>query len=451
VAELAISRRVGQRRAGKPGRHLFASSVEKTKLETSASIEIARHTLLSCGLILAIGTVAGLLAQKIRIPDVAVFLIAGVAIGPQMLGLIDIKAGSALNQIILLFGASYILFDGGASLRFDVLKQVWITILTIATVGVLVTAGITGLAAHYILGIPASVALLLGASLASTDPATLVPIFRQIHIRDRVAQTVMSESAFNDAVASIVTFAVLAAATGSGEFSLMSSLSDLLKQSVVGVVAGIVLGYMAAFLIAHERWAILAEYAPVVTLVAVIGAYFAASGLQASGFMAVFVFGIVLGNKEAFGFRMEAGEAQKLDEFVLTTAFIMRLFIFILLGTQVDFTLIGRYALGGVTLVTILMLVARPVTVLLCALPDRRARWSFAELLFMCWTRETGVIPAALAGLLLGIKAPGAQLIASVTFIAILMTILIQAPTTKWLARRLGLLATDKGARRAPQ
>jgi cell volume regulation protein A len=78
--------------------------------------------------------------------------------------------------------------------------------------------------------------------------------------------------------------------------------------------------------------------------------------------------------------------------------------------------------------------------VFLCAAPDRRARWSFEEMLFMCWTRETGVIPAALAGLLLGMKAPGAQMIASVTFIAILMTILIQAPTTQWLGRRLGLL-----------
>ena len=77
------------------------------------------------------------------------FLVAGIAIGPHALGLIDVKAGSALNQIILLFGASYILFDGGAALRFDVLKQVWITILIIATVGVLITAGITGLAAHY--------------------------------------------------------------------------------------------------------------------------------------------------------------------------------------------------------------------------------------------------------------------------------------------------------------
>lgn len=96
--------------------------------------------------------------------------------------------------------------------------------------------------------------------------------------------------------------------------------------------------------------------------------------------------------------------------------------------------------MGGIVVVTILMLVARPLTVFLCALPDRRARWSFDEMLFMCWTRETGVIPAALAGLLLGMKAPGAQIIASVTFIAILMTILIQAPTTKWLASKLELL-----------
>ena len=413
-------------------------------METSASIEIAKHTLLAFGLILAIGTVAALLAQKIRVPDVAVFLVAGIAIGPQALDLVQIKADSALNQIILLFGASYILFDGGAALRIEVLKRVWITIVVIATVGVLITAGIVALAAHTILGAPPIVALLLGATIASTDPATLVPIFRQVRIRDRVAQTITSESAFNDPMAAILTFSVLAVAMGSDQFSAMSAISDLLKQSVIGIVAGIALGYLAAFLIAHERWAFLAEYAPVVTLVAMIGAYFAADGLQASGFMAVFVFGIMLGNKQSFGFRMEAGEAQKLDEYVLTTAFIMRLFIFILLGAQVDFTLIGRYGLGGIAVVSILMLVARPMTVFLCAWPDRRARWSLQELLFMCWTRETGAIPAALAGLLLGVKAPGAQMIASVTFIAILMTILIQAPTTQWLGRRLGLLDTDE-------
>jgi cell volume regulation protein A len=413
-------------------------------VQATAAIEIAKHILLSGGLILAIGTITGLLAQKIKIPDVAVFLVAGMAIGPQALGLIDIKADSALNQIILLFGASYILFDGGASLRFDVLKQVWITIVVIATVGVLITAAITGVAAYYVLGVPWIVALLLGATLASTDPATLVPIFRQVHIRDRVAQTVMSESAFNDAMGAIVTFGVLGVAMGTGEFSLTSSMLDLLKQSLIGIVAGVGLGYLAALLIAHERLGFLANYAPVVTLVAVIGAYFAADGLQASGFMAVFVFGIMIGNKDSYGFNMEAGEARKLDEYVSTTAFIMRLFIFILVGAQVDFALMGQYLTGGVIVVTVLMLVARPVTVFACALPDRRARWSVREMLFMCWTRETGVIPGALAGLLLGMKAPGAQLIASVTFIAILMTILIQAPTTKWLGKSLGLLDEKK-------
>ena len=415
-------------------------------MEVPASIEIAKHTLLTGGLILAIGTITGLLAQKIKVPDVAVFPIVGMVMGPQALDLINIGADSALNQLILLFGASYILFDGGASLRFQVLKQVWITIVVLATVGVVITAAITGLAAHYVLGVPLIVALLLGATLASTDPATLVPIFQQVNIRDRVAQTVVSESAFNDATGAITTFGVLAVAMGAGEFSLTSSLLDLLKQLVVGVVAGAALGYLAALLIAHERWAFLAEYGPVVTVMAVIGAYFAADGLQASGFTAVFVFGIVLGNQDAFGFKMGASDAKKLQEFVTTTAFIMRLFIFILLGAQVDFELIGQYLLGGIIVVAIFMLVARPVTVFSCALPDRRARWSLNEMLFMCWTRETGVIPAALAGLLLGMKAPAAQMIASVTFIAVLMTILIQAPTTRWLASKLEIL--DKHKRR---
>ena len=412
-------------------------------MHVSTSIEIARHTLLSCGLILAVGTLAAFVAQRIRIPDVAIFLLAGIAIGPHALALIDIGAGSALNQVILLFGASYILFDGGAALRISVLKQVWVTILVLATVGVLITAAVTALAASYVLGLPLAVAVLLGAVLSATDPATLMPIFRVVRIKDRVAQTVVAESAFNDAMGAIATFAALALATGGAEFSPAHVVLDLLKQSLIGIVAGIALGYLAALLIAHEKWAFLAEYAPVVTLVAVIAAYFAASDLQASGFMAVFVFGIVLGNKETLGFQMQAGEEQRLAEFVLTTSFIMRLFIFILLGAQVDFAEVGRHWMGGVAVVAVLMLVARPMAVFLCALPDRRACWRLEELLLMCWTRETGVIPAALAGLLLGVRAPGADIIASVTFVAILMTILIQAPTTEWLGRKLGLLEKE--------
>ncbi len=412
-------------------------------MESSPDIELAKHVLSTFGIIMAFGTAFGLLAQKIKIPDVAIFLLLGMALGPELAGLVDIKADSALNQIILIFGASYILFDGGASLRLKVLKEVWITIVVLATFGVLITAGITAVAAYYVFSLPFIVALLLALTIASTDPATLVPVFKQVKIKERVAQTVLSESAFNDATGAIVTFAVLAIAMGHSEFSIGSALADLGKQAGIGLLAGGILGYLAALLIAHEKFGFFQEYAPVVTLMAVLGAYLGADGMHASGFMAVFVFGIVLGNKDVFGFQMQAGEQEKMEDFVATTAFIMRMFIFILLGTQVDFALMNKYLVGAIIVVAVFMLIARPVTVFLCALPDRRAKWSLQELLFMSWTRETGVIPGALAGLLMGMGAPEAKLIASVTFLAILATILIQATTTQWLAGRLGLLIKD--------
>jgi potassium/hydrogen antiporter len=409
-------------------------------MESSVSLELAKHALLMFGIILAAGTFSGLLARLVRIPDVAVFLLVGMLLGPGVSAIVNIRADSTINQLILIFGASYILFDGGASIRLKVLKEVWITILVISTAGVLITAAITGVAAYYFLGLAPIVALLLGAALASTDPATLVPVFKQVRIKERVAQTVMSESAFNDAMGAILTFTVLGVAMGAGEFSLSDAVSGLLKQSLLGIVVGGVLGYLAAFFISHEKFGFLAEFAPVVTLMAVIGAYMSADGLQSSGFMAVFVFGIMMGNQESLGFKLAQQKDNLLEDYVMTTAFIMRMFIFILLGAQVDFGLMNQYLFSGVAVVVVFMLVARPVTVFLCALPDRRAKWSFREMLFMCWTRETGVIPGALAGMLVGMRAPGAQIIASVTFIAILMTILIQATTTKWLAKKLGLL-----------
>ncbi len=409
-------------------------------MESSASLELAKHALLMFGIILAVGTFSGLLARLVRIPDVAVFLLVGMLLGPGVSDIVNIKADSTINQMIMIFGASYILFDGGASVRLKVLKEVWITIVVISTVGVLITAAITGVAAYYFLGLAPIVALLLGAVIASTDPATLIPVFKQVRIKDRVAQTVMSESAFNDAMGAILTFTVLGVAMGAGEFSAGNAVTDLLKQSLLGIVIGGALGYLAAFFISHEKFGFLAEFAPVVTLMAVIGAYMGADGMHASGFMAVFVFGIMLGNQESLGFKLTQHEDNLLEDYVMTTAFIMRMFIFILLGTQVDFGLMNQYLFSGVTVVIVFMLVARPITVFLCALPDRRAKWSLKEMLFMCWTRETGVIPGALAGMLVGMKAPGAQIIASVTFIAILMTILIQATTTKWLAKKLGLL-----------
>jgi cell volume regulation protein A len=409
-------------------------------METTA-IASAKHLLLVAGIILAAGSMSGIAARRFRAPDVVLFLLAGILLGPEVAGVLDVRADSTFNQVILIFGSCYILFDGGASLKLNVLKHVWITILVISTLGVLITAVATGFAATHLLGLPPLTALLLGASIASTDPATLVPVFKEVHIRERVAQTVVSESAFNDAMSAIVTFAVLGIILGhGGTFSLARAAGALVSNALIGMVAGAVLGYLAALLIAHERFGFLMEYAPLVTLMAVVAAYLSAETLNASGFMAVFVFGVILGNKQSFGLRLERGERGRLEDFVATTSLIMRMFIFILLGSQVSFPLVGKYMGSGILLVLAFIFLIRPLTVLVCALPDRRARWSMKELLFMCWTRETGVIPGALAGILLGMRVPGAEVIASVTFLAILLTILLQATTTRWLAQKLGLL-----------
>ncbi len=411
-------------------------------MESSQSIIHAKELLFLLGIILATGMTSGFVARMLKVPDVVVFLLAGMALGGAGLGVIDVKVDSTLNQLLLIFGSCYILFDGGASVRLSVLKTVWPTLLIISTIGVLISAFITAYAAQYFLGLPFIFALLLGAVIASTDPATLVPIFKQVNIRAKVAQTVMSESAFNDAMGAILTFAVLSIAMGNAgdEFSISASLLDLLKQSLFGIAGGAILGYLAALFIAHEKYSFLAEYAPVVTIMSVAAAYLSIDNLHASGFMAVFVFGLMLGNKELFGFKMEQQEEAKLEDFILTTSLIMRIFIFVLLGSQVSFALLNQYLYPALGVVAVFILVARPIVVFTCALPDRRAKWTFEELLFMCWTRETGVIPGALAGMLVGLKVPHSDVIASVTFMAILITIFLQATTTKWLAGKLSLL-----------
>jgi len=413
-------------------------------MESTHAIEIAKHVLFIVGTILASGSISGFIADKIRVPDIVVFLLVGILLGPEVFNEINVSSSSALNQIILIFGAAYIIFDGGVTVAVKVLKDVWISLVVIASVGVLITAFIVGLGAMYIFHIPFMVALLLGALLAATDPATLVPVFKQVSIRERVSHLVMSESALNDAMGAIITVTILSIVMGSGAFSAGDSLKLLAQEAGLGILIGGAIGAFALFLIAHEKYGFLREYMPLVTLVVVISGYLGADVEGASGFMAAFIAGLIVGNKDVLGYEIEPGEEQSMEYFIGTTSLIMRVFIFILLGSQVNFSLLNEYWVGGVFLVAIFMLIARPITVFLCCLPDRRAKWELKELLFICWVRETGVIPAALAGLILGINAPHAHLIASVTFLAVLITIVVQATTTKWWGDKLGLLVEEE-------
>ena len=136
-------------------------------MESSAAIEITKQNLLSFGIIPAVGSFCGFLAQKVKVPDIVMFLLAGIVLVPELFGVIDMGADTSLNQIILIFGSGYILFSGGASLRFKVLKEARITIVVIAAIGVLITAGITAATAFCVFTIPLIVAFLHEAPIAS--------------------------------------------------------------------------------------------------------------------------------------------------------------------------------------------------------------------------------------------------------------------------------------------
>jgi cell volume regulation protein A len=109
-------------------------------------------------------------------------------------------------------------------------------------------------------------------------------------------------------------------------------------------------------------------------------------------------------------------------------------------GANLPFGALGDNLLPALAVLVALLLVARPIVVLLCAVPDRAARWSWREIAFLCWTRETGVVPVALVGVLAGLGVPNVDLYASVVALAIVLTLLLQALPAPWLARRLGLL-----------
>jgi potassium/hydrogen antiporter len=447
-------------------------------METSHSVVHAMFILKVLLFLLGGGLASVWITSKLKVPDIAIYLILGIILGPSGFKVFSVAADSTVNQLLLTFGAATLLFEGGMSIQFRVLKRVIFSVLSLATLGVLVTAAVTAVAAHYFLHLEWIYALLMAAVIASTDPATLVPVFRQVKIRDYVEQAVVTESAFNDATGAILTFSVLGMVMGGGEeFSWLGAVGGLAWQAVGGAIVGFGLAYAAGVGVSRLSW--LKGHEPILLPLLIAGSYLAATdGVvalgdlahlkvePASGFMAVFCCGLIFGNAPNLGLHVPEGDLDEMHSFLGHAALMLRMCIFLLLGSQVDFVVFGKYWAPALAVVAVFMLIARPATVFASCLPDSRAKWERNDLLFMCWTRETGVIPAALAGFLSAaltsrgnalLSQPDAiqqaagkmflelgPMISAVTFMAILLTILLQATTTRWLAGKLGVLRSQQ-------
>ena len=411
-------------------------------------MESSIHTIACNNLLIlfAVVTMTGIICSKLsdilKVPDVVLFLIAGIFIGPSVLKFIDISQYQVENQLILTFGSAFILYMGGKEISLKVLKNVKVSVLLLSSVGVLISAFLMQQVIGLSFGTSAMVALLAGSIIASTDPATLVPIFNQIKIDRRVSQTVISESAFNDATGAILTSAVLAIML-SGKFSLEENLYQLVIMIIIGLVVGLLTGVILLALVNDSPRGIFKDYTPIISIISVIIAYELSTALGGSGYMSCFIVGIVTGNKQNFKLWLSQKSYDEDCHVVETLGTICRMCIFIILGSQVDLQVVGKYFVPSIISVLCFMFIVRPICVLACTLVDRQAKWKKNEILFMMWVRETGVIPAALCGIVTSMNIPGKEVISSVVFMTILITLIIQGASTKFVAKKLNLLIED--------
>ena len=390
-----------------------------------------------------IGIVLGRLSEILKIPDVILYLIAGILVGPAVLNIIDMNSFSVANNYILTFGSAYILFEGGKEINLRVLNKVKISVGMLATVGVIVSTIVVGVISKNVFNLPIMTALLLGSVIASTDPAALIPVFRQVNIKDKIKQTVVSESAFNDAVAAILVSTLLGVVT-SGEFSAMESIKELLIAAGVGIGVGVIVGYLLTVFMSDKKIGVFHSYAPIISILKVGLAYEISVHLGGSGYMAVFIAGLISGNRKLFGLWIPEYDFQSIHHFAESVSTMFRMSIFVLLGTQVDLQALAKYWVSALLIALVLMFIARPLVILICTLFDKNANWSFKDKLFMMWVRETGVIPAALSGIIVSMKVPGYEIISSVVFMTILITLIVQASTIKIVAKKLGVLEEEK-------
>lgn len=393
---------------------------------------------------IAAGFIVEWFSRVIRVPDIALFLLVGIALGPQILHVISFPPTGIISSAVLTFGMIVLVYEGGRSLELKIMRKIWVSTTLLATVGVLVTAGVMTVAIFMLLGMPLMQAALAGAVIASTDPAAIIPLLDRIRVPQRLSHLLVAESAFNDATGAVLTL-LLAGLVTTGHVAPLQVGLRFALMVLGGLGIGVVVGFVIMALVSHEsRLGALfrGTYHPAIaSLLVILASYSIAQAIGASGLMAVFAAGIVVGNRSRFGLGLVQVGEDAHDFYLSTNALVLRMLVFVILGSHVALDVVGKILAPGLLVMLVFLFVARPLTVALCLLPDRKARWRPNEILFAAWVRETGVVPAALAGLLESMSIPGASLITAIVFLAVLVTIVGQASTTGLWARVLHLQA----------
>ncbi|MBS3970661.1 MAG: potassium/proton antiporter [Clostridia bacterium] len=393
----------------------------------------ANYFLLLFASLLIVGVVTTKFSTRFGVPALVLFLTLGMIAGSDVSGLIyfdDIHQAQFIGMLALVI----IIFEGGLQTKWHTFRPVAAQALSLATVGVLITAMAVAVAARFILGVSWVEAFLFGSIVGSTDAAAVFSVMKGQNIKEKIAATLEAESGSNDPMAVFLTVSFIQLLTGDAP-NFFVLIGMFFWQIGIGLFVGFVLGKAATYAINKINLDSSGLY-PVFAMAFALVIYSVTSLVGASGLLAVYFAGLIIGNSELTYhhsiFRFNEG-----------FAWMMQILMFIILGLLIFPTQLftQEVVIKGLLLSGILMLIARPIAVFLSTI---KMGFTSKELVLLSWAGLKGAVPIVLATFPMIAGLENSQLFFNLVFFVVLTSALIQGSTISLLAEKLGLMGLKK-------
>ncbi|WP_339745416.1 potassium/proton antiporter [uncultured Rubinisphaera sp.] len=380
------------------------------------------------GVLILLGILSNMISSRLGVPVLVLFLFLGMLAGSEGIGGLefeDYKLAHAIGTLAL----AMILFDGGLSTKIESVKSAWKPAVTLATLGVLITAGITGAAAAWVLNLPWLEGLLLGSIVGSTDAAAVFSILRNggVGLPPKIASTLEMESGTNDPMAIFMTIGCIELLAQRMTFGV-ELLSLFAMQMVFGILIGAAIGGLAVWIVNRIQLGAAGLYPVLVTSFCLL-AFGLAANLGGSGFLSVYLCGLVLGNSLLI---FKRGIRLYHD----ALAWLSQILMFVLLGLLSFPSRLLNISLKAMLIAAVLILIARPLACFLCLIPFR---FQFKPMLFISWVGLKGAVPITLATFPLMMGSPNASLLFDTVFFIVVASAIIQGSSLAVVANALGL------------
>ncbi|MFD6972537.1 potassium/proton antiporter [Streptomyces sp. NPDC059949] len=396
--------------------------------------------MLVCSLVLLVAVAAVRVSSRSGLPSLLIYLGIGIAIGQDGIGNV-VFDNAELTQVIGYAALVVILAEGGLGTKWKEIKPALPAAIVLSLVGVAISVGVTAAGAHYLVGLEWRQALLIGAVVSSTDAAAVFSVLRKVPLPSRITGVLEAESGFNDAPVVIL---VVAFATVGPVDDWYVLLGKIALELVIGVAIGLTVGFLGAYGLRHVALPASGLY-PIAVMAIAITAYAAGAMAHGSGFLAVYLAAMVLGNAKLPHWPATRGFADGLG-------WIAQIGMFVLLGLLVTPHELVHDFWPAVVIGLVLTMVARPLEVFVSLLPFR-IPWQ--EQALMSWAGLRGAVPIILATIPMVSGIEGSERVFNIVFVLVVVYTLVQGPTLPWLARKLSLgkgeeTASDLGIESAP-